>query len=131
AGPAGIPLVRVATTGNDSEVTKTLAITRRGEPRVVMSMGPELLPGLAEGDLLELTAEMQVTTNCNYRSPRCVGPIYHYDPQVSAQLVIAASPTAISGPETLPIGPTEREVCTQRKPHREHHCVLVFTGTRV
>lgn len=131
AGPAEPGLVRVATTGNDSELVKTLAITRRGEPRVVMSMGPDLLPSLAEGDLLELTAEMQVTTNCNYRSPRCVGPIYHYDPQVSAQLIVATSPTATSGPGTLAIGPAEREVCTQRKPHREHHCVLTFTGTRV
>lgn len=121
----------MATTGDDSELVKTLSITRRGEPNVVMSMGPTVLPDLAEGDLLELTAEMQVTTNCNYRSPRCVGPIYHYNPRLSARLVIASTPTAMSGPRTMAIGATKREVCTQRKPHREHHCVLVFTGARV
>jgi hypothetical protein len=125
--------VRVATTGNDSELVKTLAITRRVgvAPRVVMSLGPETLPDLTSGDLLELTAEMQVTVNCNYQSPRCVGPIYHYDPRVTARLEIASSPGATGGADTLRVGPAEDEVCTQRKPHREHHCVLTFTGERI
>jgi hypothetical protein len=123
----------VATTGNDSELVKTLAITRRvgAVPEVVMSMGPKTLPDLASRDLLELTAEMQVTVNCNYKSPRCVGPIYHYDPHVTARLVIAASPDATGGARTLRVGKAEDEVCTQRKPHREHHCVLTLTGSRM
>jgi hypothetical protein len=133
AAPAGPPLVRVATTGNDSELVKTLPITRRAgaEPRVVMSMGPNALPDLAAGDLLDLSAEFQVTDNCNYSSRRCVGPVYHYDPKVTARLVIAASAAATGGPGTLAVGRAERETCTQHKPDREHHCVLVFTGDRL
>lgn len=133
AAPVDGPQVRVATTGNDSELVKTLSITRRAgaAPEVVMSMGPRTLPDLASGDLLELTAEMQVTVNCNYKSPRCVGPIYHYDPHVTARLVIASTPEATGGARTLRIGRAEDEVCTQRKPHREHHCVLTFTGSRI
>jgi hypothetical protein len=133
AGSADPPLVRVATTGNDSEMVKTLAITRRtgARPRVVMSMGPSTLPSLAAGDRLEVTAEFQVTDNCNYPSPRCVGRIYHYDPRVRARLVLASSATATDGARTLQLGHYEREACTQHKPDREHHCVLVFTGTRL
>jgi hypothetical protein len=133
AAPAEAPLVRVATTGNDSELVKTLPITQRGgaEPRVVMSLTPKELPDLASGDRLAITAEMQVTTNCGYKSPRCVGPIYHYDPRVTARLILAGDARKTGGAGTVQVGRAEREVCTQRKPHREHHCVLVFTGTRV
>ncbi len=133
AAPAEAPVVDIATTGNDSELVKTLSITRRAgaEPRVVMSLAPRALPDLAVGDRLEITAEMQVTTNCGYRSPRCVGPIYHYDPRVAARLVLAGDAGATSGPGTLQLGRAEREVCTQGKPHREHHCVLVFRGTTI
>jgi hypothetical protein len=133
AGPAQGPLVGVATTGNNSELVKTLPITRRAgaSPRVVMSMGPAALPALAPGDRLEMTAELQVTVNCNYRSPRCVGRLYHYDPHVRARLVLADSPGATDGPGTRVLTPYVREVCTQHKPNREHHCVLVFTGTRL
>ena len=133
AAPVDGPLVRVATTGNDSELVKTLAITRRvgAAPRVVMSLGPKTLPDLASGDLLEMTAELQVTVNCNYKSPRCVGPIYHYNPHVNARLMIAPRADATGGENTLRIGLAEDEVCTQRKPDREHHCVLTFTGERI
>lgn len=127
------PQVRVATTGNNSELVKTLPISRRrgAAPRVVMSLGPKALPDLAPGDRLRLSAEMQVTVNCNYESPRCVGPIYHYDPKVRARLVLAANEGATGGPGAMPLGRPVRETCTQHKPHREHHCVLVFTGTAV
>ncbi len=133
ARPAEGPLVQVATTGNNSELVKTLPITSRtgSSPRVVMSMGPRTLPSLAAGDRLEVTAEFQVTDNCNYRSARCVGRIYHYDPRVRARLVLAASASATGGAGTLQLGHYERETCTQHKPNREHHCVLVFTGSRL
>jgi hypothetical protein len=133
AGPLEPALVRVATTGNNSELVKTLPITSRpgASPRVVMSMGPRALPSLTDGDRLDVTAEFQVTDNCNYRSARCVGRIYHYDPRVRAKLVLAASASATDGAGTLQLGHYERETCTQHKPDREHHCVLVFTGTRL
>jgi hypothetical protein len=127
------PLVRVATTGNGSERVKTLPITRRagGAPRVVISMGPHRLPSLAKGDRLRVTAELQVTGNCRAHGPRCVGRVYHYDPNVRARLVIARGAGIAAGAGAMAISPLRRETCTQKRPDYEHHCVLVFaTGGR-
>ena len=130
AAGADQPGVRVATTGTGSELVKKIPITtRRGEEkRVVMSMKPATLPGLVQGDRLRLTSEMQVTVNCAFPSARCVGPIYHYDPIVRIRLVLAPDPETTGGPKALPLTGYERDACTQHKPHREHHCVLVFTN---
>ena len=123
------PLVRVATTGNGSELVKTLPITRNpgAEPRVVMSMGPHELPDLAAGDRVDVTAEMQVTGNCGHPDPRCIGPIYKYAPDLRGTLILTADENATGGPGTLSISGTEREECSQRRPDYEHHCVLTFT----
>jgi hypothetical protein len=119
----------VATTGNSSERVKTLPITRRAgaAPRVVISMGPHRLPSLEVGDRLRVTAEFQVTGNCRAHGPRCVGRVYHYDPNVRAGLVIARSAGTAGGPGAVAISPLKREACTQKRPDYEHHCVLVFT----
>lgn len=132
AGPAArapAPLVRVGTTGNDSELVETLPITRRrgAHQRVVMSLGPPELPDLAAGDRLRVTAEMQVTGNCASRGPRCRGRPYHYAPVVRARLVIAADARTTGGRRSRAISGVARETCTQRRPQYEHHCVLVFT----
>jgi hypothetical protein len=133
AGEREEPQVRVATTGNHSERIKTLPITRRAgqEPRVVMSMSPAQLPDLIRGDRLRVTAELQVTNNCNYRSPRCVGPVYHYAPMIRAALVLAGDATTTGGSEALRLGRPVRETCTQRRPDYKHHCVLTFTGSQL
>lgn len=125
--------VRVATTGNGSELVKTLPITQKrgAEKRVVMSLRPGSLPGLRKGDRLRLTAEMQITVNCAFPSPRCVGPIYRYDPVIRARMYIAASPDVTGGPNALSVSGFERDKCTEHKPDREHHCVLVFTSAGV
>lgn len=126
---AGPPLVRVATTGNDSELVKALPITRRrgARPRVVISMGPEKLPDLARGDRLHATAEFQVTGNCASPGPRCRGPVYHYAPMIRARLMLAADARTTHGPGAIQISGIQRESCTQRRPQYEHHCVLAFT----
>lgn len=133
AGDAPRPSVEVATTGNDSELVKTVAITRRAgrRPQVAMSMGPGRLPDLERGDRLRVSAELQVTNNCNYRSPRCVGPVYHYDPRVRARLVLGPDARTTGGLGALRLGAPESETCTQRRPDFEHHCVLVFTGAEL
>lgn len=125
---AAAPEVRVATSGNHSELVETLPITRRAaaEPQVVMSLRPSALPRLAGGDKLRLSAELQVTGNCVERVPRCVGPPYSYAPRVRARLVIARDAKTTGGPGALAVGPVKREHCTQRRPQYEHHCVLVF-----
>jgi hypothetical protein len=129
AGTEAPPQVRVATTGNDSERVKTLPITGRrvSERRVVMSMGPHRLPSLATGDRLQVTADFQVTGNCRTRGPRCVGSVYHYDPEVSARLILARHATTTGGRDALPLTPVKHDTCTQRRPDYEHHCVLVFS----
>ncbi len=122
--------VRVATTGNGSELVKTLPVTRDvdAEKRVVISMRPAELPTLAAGDRLEFSAEMQITVNCAYPSARCIGPIYGYDPRIRTRLLLASSPGATGGTRTMPISSIDRESCGNRKGDREHHCVVVFDG---
>ena len=125
-----VPEVRVATTGNSSELVKTVPITRRpgAERRVVMSMGPRTLPDLQPGDRVRITAEFQVTGNCGHPDPRCHGRIYHYAPDVSGRLILAGDPRATGGPGTVQIARAKSEECTQRRPDYEHHCVIVFTS---
>lgn len=124
--------VRVSTTGNASELLKTIPITRAGgdEKRVVMSMTPDVLPSLKPGDLLKATAEVMVTLNCRDPQPRCVGPVYHYNPIVRARLLLAKRKSTTGGRGGVPIAKPEREACRQKLPDREHHCVLVFTNAR-
>ena len=100
----------------------------RAPARVVMSMGPRQLPSLADGDRLELSAELQLTTDCVVREPRCAGMPYRYSPVAQAQLVLAANRRTAARARALPLGRPQREVCGQRPPHREHHCVIVFDG---
>ena len=118
--------VRVATSGSYSERIEKLPISRDpgAEKRVVMSLGPRKLPRLRRGDKLKLSSEVQVTLNCNERMRRCIGPPYHYDPEVAVRLVLARSAGSERG---LQVGRTKRADCRQRHP-REHHCVLVITG---
>jgi len=126
AGPS--PKVRVSTTGSHSELRRTLPITRhtRAGKRVVMSMGPRELPRLVAGDRLELSSELQLTVNCYAPSPRCVGPPYAYSPVVQAQLVLAPGERTAAAGKVMPLGAQQREVCGQRLPHREHHCMITF-----
>jgi hypothetical protein len=135
AAPARGPLVRVATSGDHSELVKTLPITRKSgaEKRVVISLGPDRLPDLEQGDRVRVSAEFQVTGNCGHPDPRCIGPIYHYGPLLRGRLIIAADPNATGGPGTMTLAHPKHEACSQRRPDYEHHCVLVFTkaGFRV
>jgi hypothetical protein len=126
----GDPEVRVATTGNGSELVKTLPITRRpgASERVVMSMGPQTLPDLQQGDRVRITAEFQVTGNCGHLDPRCIGRVYHYAPELTGRLILAGEARATGGPDMIQIARTKHEECTQRRPDYEHHCVLVFTS---
>lgn len=129
ASGGGAPKVLVATTGDHSETRRTVPITRRtaAKPRVVMSMGPHKLPGIATGDRLKLSAELQVTVNCFRRDLACVGPPYFFNPHVGSKLVLAPGPHIAGGEHAEAI--TGRRVITcKARPlgDRQHHCVLVF-----
>lgn len=119
--------VHVSTTGDNSELVKRIPIVRRkgASPRVLMSLSPKRLPRLRAGDHLGVSSEVQLTVNCDKRSPRCVGPIYHFNPKVDVELRLTNSVHSTGG--TLLAQP-KSSVCRQRLPNREHHCVIVFTG---
>lgn len=124
--------VRTGTTGNDSELVKTIPIGRRvgDKRRVVMSLQPGNLGELRDGDRLEATAEVEVSVclkpNALHGSDRpCIGRTYGYDPAVSAELVLADGGQATGGAGTVPLG-SEKLTCNQSQPNRNHHCVLVI-----
>lgn len=133
--PAGVPKVFVRTSGSHSELVKTIPITRTAGARksVVMSLNPRRLPDLEQGDKLKVTAEAQVTLDCWYRQPRCVGSPYKGSPVVDAKLVLARGARVTGGRGAIPLAPAKRHVCLAGLPEREHHCMIVFThgGTSV
>lgn len=124
--------VKVATSGDDSELRRTVPIARDpgGGTRVAMSMVPGELPGLQAGDVLTVSAEVEVTTDCLNREPsrQCAGSSYRFNPVVGAQLVLAGGSEAVTGPGTLALGERQTINCRQKPPSRERHCMLVFTG---
>ena len=129
AGTFGQPdKVLVANTGDNSELTPTLDIqTSPGiSPRVVMSLPSWRVGGLAPGDRLKTSAELEVTTDCVTQEARCVGQPYTYNPIVSAQLVLAPDGMTTGGPTATPISRVYRHQCVQALPNREHHCTLVL-----
>jgi hypothetical protein len=126
--------VLVKTTGNNSELTDHLDITSTQGvgPKVVMSLK---LPSLLAGDRVNVTSELEVTTDCIDSSGHCgryadgaVGNPYTYNPLVDTQLVLASGSTATAG--TPLTDPSERQ-CRQERPNRHHHCVLVFSDAEL
>jgi hypothetical protein len=122
--------VRVATTGNQSELRESIPITRTEgkKPRVVMSLSPAQLPSLGAGDRLKATAELEVTTDCPEKMPRCVGKPYTYNPIVNARIVLANGPFVSGGEGALELQ-AQRSRCRQKSPDRVHHCMFIFTDT--
>ena len=120
--------VIVATSGIRSETRETVQITRKPKDRVVMSMSPRRLPDLVSGDRLDVTSELQVTLDCARQEPRCSGRPYEYDVNLAVKLVLARGAEATGGGNAVRLTREKRHVCLGRYPHREHHCVITFTG---
>jgi hypothetical protein len=123
--------LRTATTGNRSEIRKTIPIGGRhsSKRRVAMSLGPGGHGALREGDVLYATAEVEVSVclkpNPIHGSNRpCIGRTYGYDPAVRASLVLGNGAKATGG-SSITLG-RDRLTCSQRQPNRNHHCVLVI-----
>ncbi len=122
--------VRTGTTGNDSEIARTVPIGKGAgaERRVVMSLQAGNLGDLRDGDRLDASAEVEVSVclkpNELHRSSRpCIGRTYGYDPSVRAELVLAEGTRA----DGVSLG-SDRLTCAQSQPNRNHHCVLVIDG---
>jgi hypothetical protein len=117
--------VKVATTGNRSELVETIPITKKPQvsPRVIMSLTPGTLGSLQTGDQLEISAEVEITTDCRFESSECVGQPYNFNPKIGARIVISTSTTTATGFEVVP----RQEVnCRQKTPNRQHHCVFTM-----
>jgi hypothetical protein len=117
--------VKVATTGNRSELVDTIPITKKPQvsPRVIMSLTPGVLGALQTGDQLEISSEAEITTDCLFVSSECVGEPYKFNPKIGARIVISTSTTSAAGFEVVP----RQEVnCRQKTPNRQHHCVFTM-----
>jgi len=121
--------VRLATTGDNAELRERVPIARRKwvKKRVVMSVGPGELPRLRRGDILRTSAEVQISNTCIvFDAVRCIGRRYSYSPREDARIVIANRRFATGGRKAKVIRNTRSMRCRQPRPHRNHHCVLVF-----
>jgi hypothetical protein len=121
--------VRVASTEAGAEIPETLPI--RGRPgrggKVIISLRPGDLPGLQQGDQLEVTAEVEVTTDCLRRtraSTECLGKAYRFNPRVRAQLFLSGSEDTTTG---LALSEPQQITCRQKLPARQHHCYMALT----
>jgi hypothetical protein len=122
--------VRAVSTGKDSELIEKLPITaRRGTKSLVaMRLGPDgkgafaRIPDLAPGDRLEVSCEVEVTTDSSVGQE--VGTPYRFDPLVEAQLFLTAGPDEIkrSARKAIPLSKRKRN----RISHAQHHGLLVF-----
>ena len=84
----------LSTTGNDSELVKSLPIatTAGVNERTVMSIGPDQLKRIEVGDRMRVSGEVQVSTTCVARSTRCVGRRYEFNPSLAARIVLSPTP---------------------------------------
>jgi hypothetical protein len=122
--------VRVASTGKRAErPPRIVRIQRSGwRPEVVMSLlrrgsGRTSLPDLEPGDGLLISAEVEVTTDCERPQKDCIKGPYDYPPEVEARLVVADSKDASESKKGH-----ARVLKTQSRkiPHLRHHDVFVF-----
>lgn len=121
------PRIAVATSGDHSELVERLPVARgdHTRPRVVMSVPLKRVGGLDRGDAVAISAELQLTTDCDAPSRRCIGDPYHYNPRVTTYAVLAPTPHAVGGRTASIVADPKPQICRQAKPNREHHCVLV------
>jgi hypothetical protein len=121
--------VRFATTGDYSEIRRTVPIARRkwAKKRVVMSLGPGALPRLHRRDIVRTSAEVQISTTCiDFNAVRCIGLHYGFSPREDARIVLAGGRNVTGGKHAKAVAQADSLRCHQRLPNRNHHCVLVF-----
>ena len=112
---------------NETRGTIPITQSRGAQPYVVLSERVNAGGGLRRGDILRATAEVQLSTTCVTPDPRCIGSQYNYSPRMDGRVVLASSPTATGGSNADPISGIKTRRCNQKRPNRNHHCVLVFS----
>ncbi len=117
--------VRVAFTGNFSELRNTVPIPERpGRARTIMSLEPSELGTLRVGDRISANAEFQVTINCFEPSERCFGKPYNFSPIIEWRLELAPGVESEAG-KAVPLSDWSRAKCSHDPPDRNHHCVYL------
>ena len=112
---------------NETRATIPITRSRGAQPYVVLSERVKAGGGLRRGDVVRATAELQLSTTCVQPEPRCIGSSYSYSPRMDGRIVLGSSPTATGGANADPISKTKTRRCNQKRPNRNHHCVLVFS----
>jgi hypothetical protein len=133
-------MLKVGWTGNGvAERTDLVDIEiPPGHSQVIMSLGrgsdaDTSLPDLHPGDQLEVSAELEVTTDLTTaelainRGKGCAGQPYDYPPGVTAALILASSATAITPAAATPVIARK----TVSVSHDAHHFVFVFDRARL
>lgn len=129
---AGASVRTSATPHANPELLKTIPIAKRpfDSPRSVLSIPPNKLGALADGDTISGMGEAEITI-CLKADPSvpgdgqpCVGNIYDYNPVLKARLVLAGGKRDGNPAGTLPISRTKTLTCHQNHPVRNHHCVI-------
>lgn len=120
--------LRAATSGPNSERIELMPIrrSRDGSRKVAISLGPDQLPTVRQGDRLVVNGEITLSTTCVMVERRCRGKRYSYSPRVGAQLVLADSTREARGKRTVALSPRVSVRCGQRRPNRNHHCPLAI-----
>jgi hypothetical protein len=124
--PALIPTID-SRGANETRGTIPITRSRGAQPYVVLSERLMAGGGLRRGDVLRATAEVQLSTTCVTPEPRCIGSQYDYSPRMDGRVVLGSSPTATGGSSADPISKIKTRRCNQKRPNRNHHCVLVFS----
>jgi hypothetical protein len=112
---------------NETRGTLPITQSRGAQPYVVLSERVMAGGGLRRGDILRATAEVQLSNTCATTEERCIGSHYSYSPRMDGQVVLGSSPTATGGSSADPISRMKTIRCNQKRPNRNHHCVLVFS----
>lgn len=113
--------------GDDAEARETVPVSSHpgAEPRVALSTPISSPSALRRGDLIRVSAELQVTTTCVDEKQRCIGRPYDFSPRITARLLLARGRTTTQGRK---LSRQHELECNQRRPNRNHHCVFVFAG---
>mgnify|MGYP000052914418 CR=1 FL=1 len=114
--------VRMSRSTDNSELVRTIGISRKARPRTVMEIGPQRLGPVERGDSVEASAEVEVSVTCLEAMEKCIGSKYRYSPRVQGTLVLRST----QGRDVSVRVSREALTCSQKLPHRNHHCVLVF-----
>lgn len=125
------PTLLAASTDKDPERHLELPITRSkgADPRVVVGLGPSgppysSMPPLAPGDRIEISGELEVTTDASEPGSAVVRKPYQYDPVIEPKLVLADGPDVVKGDRRhgVTIATLPSQTCDQRR----HHTLVVF-----